>query len=85
MNSGGVQWLISQLQRSKDWHRVLNEVSQMGSSEMDIIQQAKEVEKNNMCEFAAEFAEYEREQSKRRITGAMVSMCAWTFFKNRRE
>ena len=44
-----------------------------------------EVGKNNMCEFATKFAEYEREQSKPRITGAMVSMCAWTFFKNRRE
>ena len=51
MNSGGVQWLISQLQRSKDWHRVLNEVSQMSSSEMDIIQQAKEMHKEEMVMF----------------------------------
>ena len=39
-----VEWLISQLQRSKDWHRVLNEVSQMSSAEMDIVRQANEME-----------------------------------------
>ncbi len=44
-----------------------------------------EVEKNNMCEFAAEYAQYEREQNKPGIKGAMVSMDAWSFFKNRRE
>ena len=44
MNSGSVKWLISQLQRSKDWHRVLNEVSQMSSAEMDIVRQAEEME-----------------------------------------
>ena len=44
MNSGSVKWLISQLQRSKDWHRVLNEVSQMSSAKMDIVRQAEEME-----------------------------------------
>lgn len=39
-----VEWLISQLQRSKDWHRVLNEISQMSSAEMDIVRQASEME-----------------------------------------
>ena len=39
-----VKWLISQLQSSKDWHRVLNEVSQMSSTTIDIIEQAKEME-----------------------------------------
>jgi len=39
-----VEWLISQLQRSKDWHRVLNEISQMSSAEMDIVRQAEEME-----------------------------------------
>ena len=44
MNSGSVKWLISQLQRSKDWHRVLNEISQMSTAEMDIVRQASEME-----------------------------------------
>ena len=39
-----VEWLISQLQRSKDWHRILNEISQMSSARLDIIEQAKEME-----------------------------------------
>lgn len=36
-----VEWLISQLQKSKDWNRVLNEISQMSSARVDIIEQAK--------------------------------------------
>jgi len=36
-----VDYLISQLQKSKDWHRVLNEVSQMSSARVDIIAEAK--------------------------------------------
>jgi len=36
-----VEWLISQLQKSKDFHRVLNEISQMSSARVDIIKQAK--------------------------------------------
>ena len=39
-----VDLLISQLQMSKDWHRVLNEISQMSSARVDIIEQAKEME-----------------------------------------
>ena len=39
-----MEWLISQLQRSKDWQRVLNEISQMSSARVDIIEQAKEME-----------------------------------------
>lgn len=36
-----IDWLISQLQKSKDFHRVINEVSQMSSAKVDIIEQAK--------------------------------------------
>lgn len=39
-----IDWLISQLQRSKDWNRVLNELTQMSSAEVDIILQAKAIE-----------------------------------------
>jgi hypothetical protein len=38
---------------------------------------------HEMCLFADEYASYVLEQSKPGIKGAMVSMCAWTFFKNR--
>lgn len=40
-----VEWLISQLQKSKDWHRVLNEISQMSSARVDIVEQAKAMHK----------------------------------------
>jgi hypothetical protein len=36
-----VEWLISQLQKSKDFHRVINEVSQMSTAKIDMIEQAK--------------------------------------------
>jgi flagellar biosynthesis/type III secretory pathway protein FliH len=45
-----VEWLISQLQKSKDWHRVLNEISQMSSARVDIIEQAKQMEQERMQE-----------------------------------
>ena len=48
-------------------------------------QQAKEKYEHEMCVFADEYASYVLEQSKPGIKGAMVSMCAWTFFKNRRN
>ena len=40
---------------------------------------------HEMCVFADEYASYILDQSKLGIKGAMVSMCAWTFFKNRRN
>ena len=45
-----VEWLIFQLQRSKDWYRVLNEVSQMSSAKIDILEQAKQIEQERMQE-----------------------------------
>ena len=47
-NQSSVDWLISQLQKSKDWNRVLNEISQMSSARVDIIEQAKEMEKERI-------------------------------------
>jgi hypothetical protein len=45
-----VEWLIFELQRSKDWYRVLNEISQMSSARVDIIEQAKQIEAERMQE-----------------------------------
>jgi hypothetical protein len=47
-----VDYLISQLQKSKDWHRVLNEVSQMSSVRVDIITESKAREKKQCVDFA---------------------------------
>ena len=46
--SSSIDWLISQLQRSKDWHRVLNEISQMSSARVEIIEQAKAMHKEEI-------------------------------------
>ena len=43
-----VEWLISQLQKSKDWYRVLNEISQMSSARVDIIEKAKAMHKDEI-------------------------------------
>jgi hypothetical protein len=51
----------------------------------ELAQQAKEKYEHEMCVFADEYASYILDQSKLGIKGAMVSMCAWTFFKNRRN
>ena len=45
-----IDWLISQLQKSKDWHRVLNEISQMSSARVDIIEQAKAMHKKEIVD-----------------------------------
>lgn len=47
-----VEYLISQLQKSKDFYRVLNEVSQMSSAKVDIIAEAKAMHKEEMVDFA---------------------------------
>lgn len=55
------------------------------TEQLKLKQQAKEKYEHEMCLFADEYASYILDQSKLGIKGAMVSMCAWTFFKNRRN
>lgn len=47
-----VEWLINQLQKSKDFHRVLNEVSQMSTAKIDIIEEAKAMHKEEIIKAA---------------------------------
>lgn len=47
-----VEWLISKLQQSKDWQRVLNEVSQMSTVQFNLLEQAKEMEKQQIIDAA---------------------------------
>jgi hypothetical protein len=51
MKQGAVDFLISHLQKSKDWQRVLNEVSQMSTSKFDLIKEAKEKFEQQAFEF----------------------------------
>ena len=46
-----VDYLISQLQKSKDWNRVLNEVSQMSTAKVDIIAKAKAMNEKELEDY----------------------------------
>jgi hypothetical protein len=50
-NISGLDYLISQLQKSKDWHRVLNEVSSMSTSTIDIIAEAKAIQNKQLQDY----------------------------------
>ena len=55
-----VDWLISQLQKSKDWHRVLNEISQMSSAKIDIIEQAKAMHKEEKTQLIKDYFDWHK-------------------------
>jgi hypothetical protein len=44
MSNGSVQWFFEQLQKTRDWQRVINEANQSSSSVRDVVEQAKEME-----------------------------------------
>ena len=51
MNSNrqsSIDWIISQLQKAKDFQRVLNQVSQTSSAEIDIIATAREMHREEI-------------------------------------
>ena len=43
-----VDWLISQLQKTRDWQRVINEANESSSSVRDVIKEAKEMHKEEI-------------------------------------
>jgi predicted transcriptional regulator len=43
-----VEWLISQLHKTRDYQRVINEANQSGSLVRDVIKEAKEMEKEQI-------------------------------------
>ncbi len=51
-NRTAVDWLISQLQKTRDWQRVINEANQSSTSTRDVIAEAKEMQKERMIDFA---------------------------------
>jgi len=40
-----VEWLISNLKKSKYWQRLLDDVNQMTTEKIDLIEQAKQLER----------------------------------------
>ena len=45
-----VEWLISELRESKDFHRVINELNQRSSAVRHILNEAKEMEKEQITD-----------------------------------
>jgi hypothetical protein len=51
-NRTAVEWLINELHKTRDWQRVINEANESSSSVRDVIKQAREMEKEQMIDFA---------------------------------
>jgi hypothetical protein len=48
-----VEWLVGQLQQTRDWQRVINEANQSSTSVRNVIEQAKEMNKEQSQAYAA--------------------------------
>jgi hypothetical protein len=57
-NRTAVEWLIDELQKTRDWQRVINEANQSSTSVRNVIEQAKEMEKGQMIDFARKYMLY---------------------------
>jgi hypothetical protein len=47
-----VEWFIQELQKTRDYQRVINQANQSTSAVRDVVEQAKEMEKDRMIQFA---------------------------------
>ncbi len=47
-NRTAVEWLIEQLQKTRDWQRVINEANQSSTSVRDVIDEAKEMDREKL-------------------------------------
>jgi aspartate ammonia-lyase len=47
-NRTAVEWLVNELQKTRDWQRVINEANQSSTSVRDVIKEAKEMEKEQI-------------------------------------
>lgn len=56
-----VEWLINELQKTRDWQRVINEANQSSTSTKDVIAEAKEMEKEQMIDFGAKCLQSQNE------------------------
>jgi hypothetical protein len=56
-----VEWLVNQLQKTRDWQRVINEANESSSSVRDVIQEAREMEKEQMIDFGAKCLQSQNE------------------------
>ena len=57
-----VEWLVCQLQETRDWQRVINEANQSTTSVRNVLQQAKEMESRQSQAYAAFCVRCDREK-----------------------
>jgi hypothetical protein len=50
MRQTAVEWLVEQLQLTRDFQRVINEVNQSSTSVRDVLEEAKEMEKEQIID-----------------------------------
>jgi hypothetical protein len=55
-----VDWLIEQLQKTRDYQRVINEANESSSSVRDIIDEAKEIEKKQNKNYLKSYFEWHK-------------------------
>jgi hypothetical protein len=55
-----VEWLINELQKTRDWQRVINEANESSSSVRDVIDEAKEMEKEQNKNYLKEYFEWHK-------------------------
>jgi hypothetical protein len=47
-NRTAVEWLINELQKTRDWQRVINEANESSTSTRDVIAEAKEINRKKL-------------------------------------
>jgi hypothetical protein len=55
-----VEWLIEQLQKTRDYQRVINEANESSTSVRDVIEQAKEMEKEQNLNYLKSYFEWHK-------------------------
>jgi len=45
-----IEWLVEELKKSKHWYRLIDEVNQNSTIHRDVIEQAKQIEKEQIME-----------------------------------
>jgi hypothetical protein len=84
-----LEWLIGQLQQTRDYQRVINEANESSSSVRDVIKQAKEMEKEQIIDAHRKGQEAEKDyynvgdKSMTRHTGNSMEYYELTYGGNK--
>ena len=85
MKQTAVEWLINELQKTRDWQRVLNEANQSSTSVRDVIAEAKEMEKEQMIDLVYQIKHYSHfpEYAKHTLDELVNEYCNETYGGNK--